>query len=197
MVSVWDAKHFPKASHLSGQHFLQDIRCQCTGFEGVQQYLNYQGSALVWSLSLEMYAFRSRWSSISLVPLLSVKFWTALQAWNLDLWRLHPDTWSYQSGQFLTVHSDVNADPICVVGHQSGLLCTNFHAKGCRGLISRQSTGEASSSCMGLPGHQCHQQKDEALFANYFFDSYDILHNYSIQLVRLLVFGTFGPRKLL
>ena len=34
---------------------------------------------------IEMYAFRSRWSSISLVPLLSVQFWTVLQAWNLDL----------------------------------------------------------------------------------------------------------------
>ena len=35
-ISVWDAKQFPKASHLSGLQFLQDVRCQCPGFAGVQ-----------------------------------------------------------------------------------------------------------------------------------------------------------------
>ena len=37
--------------------------------------------------------------------------------------------------QLFTVDSDVNADSICVVGHQFGLLCTIFRAKGRRGLI--------------------------------------------------------------
>ena len=36
VISVWDAKQFPKASHLSGLQFLQDVRCQCPGFAGVQ-----------------------------------------------------------------------------------------------------------------------------------------------------------------
>ena len=47
------------------------------------------------------------------------------------------------------------------------------------------------------PSIQCHEQYEEALFANYFFESYYILHNYSIQLVRFLVFVAFGPRNLL
>ena len=37
--------------------------------------------------------------------------------------------------QLFTVDSDVNADSICVVGHQFSLLCTTFRAKGRRGLI--------------------------------------------------------------
>ena len=37
--------------------------------------------------------------------------------------------------QFFTADSDVNADTIRVIGHQCGLLCTDFHAKGCRSLI--------------------------------------------------------------
>ena len=37
-----------------------------------------------------------RLSLVSLVLLLSVQFWTVLQAWNLDLWLLCPDTWSCQ-----------------------------------------------------------------------------------------------------
>ena len=45
--------------------------------------------------------------------------------------------------------------------------------------------------------YQCHQKNDEVLYPNYFFESYYILHNYSIQQVRFLVFVTFGPRKLL
>ena len=54
-----------------------------------------QGSALVRSLS-SRYAYHSRWSWVSLVLLLSVQFWTVLQAWNHDLWWLHPDPWSCQ-----------------------------------------------------------------------------------------------------
>ena len=41
-------------------------------------------------------------------------------------------------------------------GHQFGLLCTDFHAKGCRGLIQVIHQGGSSSSF--LPGRQCHQQ---------------------------------------
>ena len=33
------------------------------------------------------------------------------------------------------IDPDVNADAICVSGHQFGLLCTTFHAKGRRGLV--------------------------------------------------------------
>ena len=48
--------------------------------------------------------------------------------------------------QFFIVDSDVNADTIHVIAsYQFGLLCTDFHAKGCRGL-NRRSTREASSS---------------------------------------------------
>ena len=43
--------------------------------------------------------------------------------------------------QFFTFDSDVNADTIRVIGHQFGLLCTDFHAKGCRGLIQAIQQG--------------------------------------------------------
>ena len=36
--------------------------------------------------------------------------------------------------QYFAVDSDVDVDAICVVSHQFGLLYTNFHARGCRGL---------------------------------------------------------------
>ena len=43
VVSVWDAKQFPKESHLSGLQFLYDARCQCSGFAGIQLYWENQG----------------------------------------------------------------------------------------------------------------------------------------------------------
>ena len=42
MVSVWDAKQFPVASHLSVLQFLHEVGCQCPGFAGLQQYLDNQ-----------------------------------------------------------------------------------------------------------------------------------------------------------
>ena len=90
----------------------------------VSQAYNRNQGILDWSLSLE------RWSSVSLVLLLSVQFWTVLKAWNLYLWRLSCQPrpvfhcWFWCQCWY---HSRI--------GHQFGLLCTNFHAKGCRELI--------------------------------------------------------------
>ena len=50
---------------------------------------------------VERYTYRSRWSWVLLLLLLSVQFWTVLQAWNPDLWRLRPDTWSCQPRNML------------------------------------------------------------------------------------------------
>ena len=80
-------------------------------------------------------AYRSRWSSVSLVLLLSVQFWTVFQTWNPDQWRLRPDPCSCQPRPIFSVHFDVNADIIRVIGHQLGLLWSNFHANECWGLI--------------------------------------------------------------
>ena len=43
VVSVWDAKQFLKASHLSGLQFLLDVHCQCSGIAGIQLYWENQG----------------------------------------------------------------------------------------------------------------------------------------------------------
>ena len=81
--------------------------------------------------------------------------------------------------QFFTVDSDVHADtmPFALL-----VISLVFPALICQRLQR---------------SYQCHQKNDEALYPNYFFESYYILHNYSIQLVRFIVFVTFGPRKLL
>ena len=95
------------------------------------------------------------WSSVSLVLLLCVQFWTLLKAWNPDLGRLRP----VNLIQFFTIDSDVNADTIRVIGYQFGLLCTDFHAKGCRGPIQAIHQGASSSSFSARPSMSSAKRK--------------------------------------
>ena len=56
--------------------------------------------------------------------------------------------------QIFAVYSYVNADAICVVGHQLGLFDANFHANGRTGLIqaiSERSYSRISSSFPAKP----------------------------------------------
>ena len=76
-----------------------------------------------------------RLSLVSLVLLLYVQFWTVLQAWTLICDDCAQILEAVNVVQLFTVDSFVNTGSICVVGHQFGLLCTTFLAKGRRGLI--------------------------------------------------------------
>ena len=74
------------------------------------------------------------------MPLLSVQFWTVRQGGtlNCDDCALILKTVTVQFFFFFfffAIDRDISANPICVVGHQFGLLSANFHAKGRRSLV--------------------------------------------------------------
>ena len=59
---VNDAKQFPKASHLSGLQFLQDVCCHCPGFTGVQQYWDIKPGQYFWTVLLDSTSGLEPWS---------------------------------------------------------------------------------------------------------------------------------------
>ena len=115
------------------------------------------GSATVWSLSWRLCSCRPRWSWALWVLLWFGLSWSEFQAWTLRQWLWLPNIWSFDGFHLLTIDSDVTADAIGVVGHQSGLLSTDLHAvcgrKSCQGRSNRvaNSTTEPARPSMSSP----------------------------------------------
>ena len=126
MFSVWDAKQFPKASHLSGLQFLQDVCCQCPGFAGINSTeITKERISLIFELreiclSLQM-VFSLASAAVACAILDSA---SGLEPWSVTTAPRYLKLST--SSNFSPLHdSDVNADTIRVIGHQFGLLCTD------------------------------------------------------------------------
>ena len=149
VVSVWDAKQSPK--HLSS------VTCNFSRMSAVnvRVSLAYNSTEITReriTLSFELREICLSFQmvlSLSLVLLLnmSMQFWTVLQAWNLDLWRLRTDTWRCQSRPIFAVDPNVTAVAICVFGHQLVFSVLISMPKAAE-VLSRRSTREASSTSL-------------------------------------------------
>ena len=131
VVSVWDAKQSPK--HLSS------VTCNFSRMSAVNVRVSLAYNST--EITKERITLNFELREICL------SFQMVLQAWNLDLWRLRPDTWSCQSRPIFAVDPNVTAVAICVFGHQLVFSVLISMPKAAE-VFSRRSTREASSTSL-------------------------------------------------